>query len=35
MFDPDGTGAGAAHKLVTIEHVLPSALKMGADIAWH
>jgi beta-glucanase (GH16 family) len=35
MIDPDGNGAGAAHKLVTIEHVLPSALKMGADVVWH
>lgn len=35
MFDPDGEGGAAAHKLVTIEHVLPSALKLGVDVAWH
>jgi beta-glucanase (GH16 family) len=35
MFDADGNGAGEAHKLVTIEHVLPTALKMGTELVWH
>jgi len=35
LFDADGTGGAAAHNLVTIENILPSALKLGVDIAWH
>jgi hypothetical protein len=36
MIDPDGSaGAQAAQKLVTLDHILPSAVKIGTDLLWH
>jgi beta-glucanase (GH16 family) len=35
MVDPDGSGSQAAHTVVTLEHILPSALKAGVDYVWH
>jgi Ca2+-binding RTX toxin-like protein len=33
--DPDGTGPGAGHVVVTLEHVLPGALHANTDYIWH
>jgi cell division septation protein DedD len=33
--DHDGTGPGSAHAVVTLQHVLPSALHAGTDYIWH
>jgi beta-glucanase (GH16 family) len=33
--DPDGSGGQAGHTVVTLEHVLPTALKAGVDYVWH
>jgi Ca-dependent carbohydrate-binding module xylan-binding/RTX calcium-binding nonapeptide repeat (4 copies) len=36
MIDPDGSaGTQVAQKLVTLEHVLPSTVKVGVDLLWH
>jgi Ca2+-binding RTX toxin-like protein len=33
--DADGTGPGAAHNVVTLQHILPGALHAGTDYIWH
>jgi Ca2+-binding RTX toxin-like protein len=33
--DADGTGPGAAHNVVTLQHILPAALHAGTDYIWH
>jgi beta-glucanase (GH16 family) len=35
LIDPDGTGPGAAHTLVTVQNVAPTALKIDVDYVWH
>jgi hypothetical protein len=35
VIDPHGNGDSAAHTVVTLDHILPSAVKLGVDIAWH
>jgi beta-glucanase (GH16 family)/Ca2+-binding RTX toxin-like protein len=35
MYDADGAGAAAPAALVTIENIVPSAWRLGADILWH
>jgi Ca2+-binding RTX toxin-like protein len=33
--DPHHNGDSAAHTVVTLDHILPSAVKLGSDIVWH
>jgi Ca2+-binding RTX toxin-like protein len=35
VIDPHANGDTAAHTVVTLDHVLPSSVKLGTDIAWH
>jgi Ca2+-binding RTX toxin-like protein len=35
VVDPHGNGDAAAHTVVTLDHVLPSAIKPGTDLVWH
>jgi beta-glucanase (GH16 family) len=35
VIDPHGNGDWAAHTVVTLDHILPSAVKVGTDLIWH
>jgi len=35
VIDPHGNGDAAAHTVVTLDHILPAAVKIGTDLVWH